>query len=192
MLNRSFDLIEAADAEEFLKFRKPVEDITILKKGWLDKMREQKSESHATKDHFNSHLETVKYNDLEALKRKNRPFASGVEVEAYMKGDETVEGKNDRPYLEVRYAKNMSLQLKHSDKLFRLQRDHKKFTNEKYAKNLTSYLTNARKISNLVSNDLFDTISKITGRSVTETSETENTQTEQTEQQHTPSFKSGE
>ena len=124
-------------------------------------------------------LEALK--NLEALKIKNRPFASGVEVEVYMKGDETVEGKNDRLYLEVRYAKNMSLQLKHSDKLFRLQRHHKKFTNEKYAKNLTSYLTNARKTSNLVSNDFFAAIQNRHGRPVTEISDIDNTQTEQTE-----------
>ena len=187
VLNKSFDLIEASNAEEFLKFRKPAKGINELKRSWLDKMREEENESHATKDAVNSHLETVKYNDLEVLKSKNGPFVNGEEVERYLKGNETAEEKNDRLYIEVRYAKNTSLRLKHSDQVFRLKRDYKNLTNEEYAENLMNYLGNVRKTSSLLSTDLFDAISKITG-----VCEIENVPTEQTEKQHIPSFKPGE
>ena len=55
VLNKSFDLIEASNAEEFLKFQKQAKGINELKRSWLDKMREEENESHATKDAVNSH-----------------------------------------------------------------------------------------------------------------------------------------
>ena len=83
-----------------------------------------------------------------------------------MNGDETAEEKNKRLYTEVRYAKNTSLRLKHSDPVFRLKRDYKNLTNEEYAANLMNYLGSARKTSSLTVNDLSNAISKITGRTV--------------------------
>ena len=193
VLNKSIDLIEAKEAEEFLSFRKPSQGIAILKKDWLGKMRELENETFASKDDVNSHLDTVKYKDLEFLKSKNGPFVNGEEVEMYLKGDETAEEKNERFYFEVRYAKNTSLRLKHTDAVFRLKRDHKNLTNEEYAENLMNYLGSVRKTSSLTVNDLSDAISKITGRVSTEISNTETVHSPAELRHQSPSsFKPGE
>ena len=194
VLNKSIDLIENREAKEFLSFRKASQGITKLKKDWLNKMREEENESFASKDDVNSHLETVKYKDLEFLKGRDGPFVSAEEVEVYMNGDETAEEKNKRLYTEVRYAKNTSLRLKHSDPVFRLKRDYKNLTNEEYAANLMNYLGSARKTSSLTVNDLSNAISKITGRTVT--THNSNTQSEHSSpeilHQSPSSFKPGE
>ena len=106
VLNKSIDLIENRDAKEVLSFRKASQGIAKLKKDWLEKMREEENESFASKDDVNSHLETVKYEDLEFLKERDGPFVSAEEVELYLNGDKTAEEKNKRLYAEVRYAKN--------------------------------------------------------------------------------------
>ena len=120
-------------------------------------------------------MDTVKYKDLETLKSHGGPFVSGEEVEMYLKGGEEEKKKNDRLYVEVRYAKNTSLRLKHSDEVFRLKREHKNLTNEEYAENLINYLGSVRKTSSLSSSDLFDAISKITGRAIADKSTNKST-----------------
>ena len=170
-MNKSFDLIEGGEAKKFLSFRKPAQEIATLKKGWLGKMRELEGETFASKDDVNTHLDTVKYEDLETLKSHGGPFVSGKEVEMYLKGGKGEKKKNDQLYVEVRrYAKNTSLRLKHSDEVFRLKRGHKNLTNEEYVENLINYLGSVRKTSSLSSNDLFDAISKITGRGIADKS----------------------
>ena len=69
---------------------------------------------------------------------------------------------NKRLYVEVRYAKNTSLRLKHTDPIFRLKRNGKNLVNEEYVENLTSYLGSARKTSTISVNDLENAICKIT------------------------------
>lgn len=129
----------------------------------------------------------------------------GEEVDRYFKGNETFEEKNARMYVEVRYAKNTSLRLKHNDELFR---GHKKLTDKVYAENLMIYLGNVRKTSNLSTRDLFVAISKMTGCSLADTSmaynslqvsivshdtsKTENEQNTKTDKQPNSSFKLGE
>ena len=65
--------------------------------------------------------------------------------------------------MEVRYAKNCSLRLKHTDTVFRLKRTGKNLLSSEYADNLVMYLGCAHKTGTLSVNDLSDTIKKITG-----------------------------
>lgn len=117
----------------------------------LEQMQSLEGATFASKDIVNQHLDTVKYKDLEDLKGEGGPFAKGEEVEVYMKGNETPEEKNKRLYVEVSYAKNTSLRLKHSDPVFRLKRDNRNLSNEEYAENLIHFLGSAHKTASISS-----------------------------------------
>ena len=115
------------------------------------------------------HLDSVKYRDLEFLKSKGGPFTSADEVEDFMKQEMDSKEKNQRLYVEVRYAKNTSLRLKHTDPVFRLRRDNKNLISIEYAENLKCYLGSARKTTTISVSDLSDAICKITGVTNTNT-----------------------
>ena len=195
VLNKSFDLIQGTDPKKYLSFRKPAQDIAKLKNDWLERMQSLEDATFASKDTVNQHLDTVKYKDLEDLKGKGGPFIKGEEVEVYMKGNDTPEEKNKRLYVEVRYAKNMSLRLKHSDPVFRLKRDNRNLSNEEYAENLIQFLGSARKTTSISSSDLTDAISKITGAALP-TTKTQSETSIETSIDHFPqqvsSFQPGE
>ena len=162
VLNKSFDLIEKRKLGEYLNYRKPGQAISDLKKEWHEKMKLLENEAFADKDHANMHLDSVKYNDLEFLKSCGGPFTSAEEVEEYVP-QIYIQNMNKRLFIEVRYAKNTSLRLKHSDPVFRLRRNGKNLSNEEFAKNLVSYLGSARKTTTISPVDLENAISKITG-----------------------------
>ena len=86
-------------------------------------MKAMESNTFVEKEKLNMHLESVKYKDLEFLKTKGGPFTTSEEVEKFMANNEIeTKEKNQRLYVEVRYTKNSSLRLKHSDSVFRLKR----------------------------------------------------------------------
>ena len=166
VLNKSFDLVMKADPKKYLSFRKPAQNIAKLKRNWLDKMQDLEDASLATKDAVNKHIEFIKYKNLASLKSKGGPFDSSHQVMDFMQGSESVDEKNKRLYIEVRYAKNTSLRLKHNDPVFRLKRDNRNLTNEEYADNLINFFGSASKIDSIKSSDLDNAISKITGDSM--------------------------
>ena len=129
-------------------------------------MQDLEDASLATKDAVNKHIESIKYKDLAFLKSKGGPFDSSHQVMDFMQGSESVDEKNKRLYIEVRYAKNTSLRLKHNDPVFRLKRDNRNLTNEEYADNLINFFGSASKIDSIKSSDLDNAISKITGNSM--------------------------
>ena len=161
VLNKSFDLIEKRKPGEYLNYRKPAQAISDLKKEWHEKMKLLENEAFADKDHVNMHLDSVKYNNLEFLKSCGGSFTSAEEVEEYV-SQTNIPNMNKRLYIEVRYAKNTSLRLKHSDPVFCLRRNGKNLSNEEFAENLVSYLGIARKTT-ISPVDLENAISKITG-----------------------------
>ena len=165
ILNKSFDLLEKRQSKDYLKFRKPAQAVSALKADWKDKMQSMEIGAFAEKEKVNMHLDSVRYKDLEFLKSKGGPFTTLEEVEIFMNQikDSKEENHNQRLYIEVRYAKNTSLRLKHSDPVFRLRRDNKNLSNREYSENLKTYLGSARKTTTISVSDLSDVISKITG-----------------------------
>ena len=73
------------------------------------------------------------------------------------------ENVNKRLYLEVRYAKNASLRLKHSDPIFRLRHDNKNLCSNESAENLIKYIGTSRNSGSLTMDNLAAAIKKITG-----------------------------
>ena len=125
-------------------------------------------EAFSDKETISMHIESIKYKDLEFLKSVGGPFTTTEEMQSYEKEIEDSKRKNKRLYVEVRFAKNTSLRLKHTDPVFRLKRDNKNLHHSSdYAENLMIYLGTARKSGNILSmNDLSDAIKKITGKNV--------------------------
>ena len=133
-------------------------------------MKVMERDAFAEKEKINTHLDSVKFKDLEFLKTKGGPFTTSEEVDIFMDKKQMIpKEKNHRLYVEVRYAKNTSLRLNHSDSVFRLRRDNKNLSSEEYSENLKTYLGSARKIKTISISDLSDVIviAKITGKKST-------------------------
>ena len=66
VLNKSFDLIEIKDPKDFNKFRKPAQEISVLKGEWKEKIKAME-EAISDKETINMHIESIKYKDLVLL-----------------------------------------------------------------------------------------------------------------------------
>ena len=155
ILNKSFDLLEKSGHLLPSQLnRQAARDIKLMKIEWNEKMKEMERKGNLKKDEDNNHLETIKYKDLEYLKARNGPFTTVEEVENFDKTTPDSEEKNKRLYIEVRYAKNTCLSLKHTASVFRLKKQYKNLTSEEYVENLCQYLGGARSKKVLTENDL--------------------------------------
>ena len=164
VLNKSFDLIDKSGSlEKFRKFRSAANDIKLLKVEWNQKMKRLEAEGNLKRDLDNNHSESVKYKDLEFLKQHDGPFTTAEEVKEFNRKTPEGEEKNKRLYIEVRYAKNTCLSLKHTASVFRLKENHKKLTTDQYAQNLCHYLSDARDKATLTANDLSRALDNLVG-----------------------------
>ena len=155
LLNKSFDLLEkSGDLPKFQSFRTAAQDIKLMKIEWNEKMRKMEETGNLKKDVDNNHIESVKYRDLEYLKEKNGLFTTAEEVRDFDANTPESSEKNKRLYIEVRYAKNSCLSLKHTASVFRLKKDHKNLSSKEYVENLCQYLSDARNKTALTAADL--------------------------------------
>ena len=122
-----------------------------LKAEWKEKMQAMESDGFTEKDKFNMHLNSVKHKDLGYLKNKDGPFTTSEGVDIFMDQIQIdPKEKNHRLYVEVRYAKNTSLRLKHdSDCVFRLSRNNQNLSSKEYSENLKTYLGSVRKTTTI-------------------------------------------
>ena len=155
LLNKSFDLLEkSGDHPKFQSFRTAAQDIKLMKIEWNEKMRKMEETGNLKKDVDNNHIESVKYRDLEYLKEKNGLFTTAEEVRDFDANTPESSEKNKRLYIEVRYAKNSCLSLKHTASVFRLKKVHKNLSSKEYVENLCQYLSDARNKTALTAADL--------------------------------------
>ena len=117
-------------------------------------MRKMEETGNLKKDVDNNHIESVKYRDLEYLKEKNGLFTTAEVVRDFDANTPESSEKNKRLYIEVRYAKNSCLSLKHTASVFRLKKDHKNLSSKEYVENLCQYLSDARNKTALTAADL--------------------------------------
>ena len=144
LLNKSFDLLEnSGKLSELRRFRKAAQEIKSMKVNWNAKMKKMEEEGNLKKNDDNIHIENVKYNDLDYLKNHNGPFTSDKAMREFDISTPESSEKNERLYIEVRYAKNTCLSLKHTAPVFRLMRNHKKLPSQEYVDNRCQYLGDA-------------------------------------------------
>ena len=141
VLNKSSDLIKKCFGN-FRKFKKQAKDIKDLKYQWNEKMKVLEKEGLASKEAASLSEESKKLRDLDFLKTQSPPgpFTSAEEVDKYLSNDSVTESeKNQRLYIEIRYAKLSTSNMKRSSAIFKLKKNYKNLDNDDYAHNLRLY-----------------------------------------------------
>lgn len=154
VLNKSIDLI--TDFSNLSKFRRQAKDIEDLKQKWNKNMQDLEQQGLLDKEAKSLTEEHKKLNDLKYLKSQNPtgPFTSVEEVDNFMKNSNLSDAeKNHRLYIEVRYAKMSTSNMKRSSALFRLKKNYANLSCEDYAHNLRLYFGCVNSISTITRDD---------------------------------------
>ena len=100
-------------------------------------------------------LDRKKLKDLEYLKKQtpSGPFISSDDIDLFMSTYEEPE-RRKRLYIEVRYAKHSTSNLKRSNNIFRLKKNGKMLDSEDYVHNLKVYFGCINAVSTITLADL--------------------------------------
>ena len=163
ILNKSKDLIK--QNYDFKLFKKPKEEIAALRQQWSQKIKELDLKGFTAKEALNLTEENKKLNDLATLKQQDLPgpFTSSKEVLDYMSSCPDSKEKNNRMYLEVRYARESSMSLKRTSAVFKLKIGGKNLSTEDYATNLNKYFDSAKTCSTITLGDLTNVLTGLKG-----------------------------
>ncbi len=166
VLNKSIDILEQSNPNDFKKFIKPSKEVKEIKLEWADKVKQQKTEAFSEKEKASLSEESKKYSLLETLKKESipGPFTSEEEIKNFLETDLDDKLKNKRMYDEVKYARITCMSLKRTAAVFRLRRNHRNLSTEEYAENLISYLSTARCCSQITIGDLRNVMYGIMGK----------------------------
>ena len=107
--NQSADLIAKSDPGAFRAHQKSAVAIKEVKLTWNEKQGQLRKEKLSEKKIANLSIERRKNQDLETLKKLGGPFTNPRDVAKLMRSRITDEKKNQRLYVEVRYARDTSL-----------------------------------------------------------------------------------
>ena len=164
VLNKSLDIIK--QNYTFKLFKKPKEEIAVLRQEWSAKMKALDSKGFTEKEALNLTQENKKLKDLAYLKQQKvpGPFTSSNEVQKFMSSCQDSKEKNSRLYLEVRYAKESSMSLKRTASVFRLKIGGKNLATDDYAANLCKYFDSAKACSTLTLGDLTNVLTGLKGK----------------------------
>ena len=123
---------------------------------WKEKIKAHQVKTHSDKEKSCLKEESTKYNLLEKLKKEDipGPFTNEDEIKRYLLHQVEDDIKNKHMYDEVRYARISCMSLKPTAAVFRLKRNHKNLTTDKYAENLIAYLSNAHCALSILWGDL--------------------------------------
>lgn len=139
VVNKSTDLITDSFAN-FKKFRRQAKDIKDVKNQWNKKMEDLEKEGLSSQEAASLTEEHKRLRDLKFLKTQNPsgPFTSADEVNSNM-SNTTFTERSERLYIEVRYAKSSTSNMKKSSAVFKLKKNYKRLDTEDYAHNLKLY-----------------------------------------------------
>ena len=186
VLNRSADLI-TNNASSFTKYRKAAKDIQRIRVQWNAKMKELEQKGYESKEALNLKKDASKLKDLEFLKNQQipGPFTSADDVDMYINSELTIKDKQDRLYIEVRYAKAtcLSMNTKSLNQFFKLRQKGKKLDYEKYADCLKSYFDTSKSMSTVTLPELKSTLGEIRNEICSNEAESENFESASMEKQ---------
>ena len=112
----------------------------ILSK-WEEKQKQLQKKGMDDKDLANVAVDKQRNADLEKLVKLGGPFTSSDAVRKYLDNDSIDEkDKNQRMYIEIRYAKNTSLSFPKCSEIFKLKKKYKNLSTKEYCVNLMTYL----------------------------------------------------
>ena len=141
---KSADLIDQQPSGSYSYYKKIASDqIPEIIKKWNTKQEILVEKGLEQKQAANVTVDKRRNRDLQELKEQGGPFTNSEEVELYVNDSEISEDiKNKRLYLEIRYARDISLSIPKTSDIFRLKKDYKNLPTLKYATNLQVYLKN--------------------------------------------------
>ena len=148
------------------KYRSVAKEINDIRMNWNERMMKLQEEGYSGKEALAITKENKKIKDLAFLKAQKipGPFTTKEEIEKFMKSCKESISKNKRMYIEVRYARQTSLSLKESAKVFRLKKNGKNLDTMDYALNLSKYLETAKNNSTLTIGDLNNVLTGLKGK----------------------------
>ena len=142
---KSTDLIDKRPSGSYRAYRtlvSPGGRLPQIMQEWNEKQDDLVEQGLDIKQAANVAVDKRRNRDLQELKQQGGPFTSSEEVDEYINSGITEDLKNKRLYLEIRYARDMSLSIPKGSDIFRLKRNYKNLPTNTYATNLKVYLRN--------------------------------------------------
>ena len=141
---KSVDLVELHPVDEFKQFGKKAKRVNSLVTEWSAEQAKLEESGLSRMEVSRVSAEKRKLSDLEKLVAQGGPFTRSKQVDDFLKRKRLSDkDKQDRLYLEVRYARDTTLSLPKSSDLFRLRESYQALPTKKLAKNLKVYLDKA-------------------------------------------------
>ena len=164
VLNRSSDLLKE-NCSSFKKYRKAAADIKKIRVKWNAKMKELEKRGFDTKEALNLKKDASKLKDLDFLKTQTipGPFSSTKDVDMFLESDLTPKEKQDRLYVEVRYAKTtcLSMNTKPLNQFFKLRQKSRKLEFNIYADCLKRYFDTSKSVNTVSLPEFKNTLGEI-------------------------------
>ena len=163
VIKSAMNLIEKHPPSSFRKFKHQATEIKKLTAQFNEKMALLQEEGYDKSVLLNAKRESNKLKDLTTLKRKEPqgPFSSVKDVRDYLLLPMDDKERNERLYIEVRYARMTSSTLKETAAVFRLKRNGKNLPTAEYADNLVKYFDDTESVGTLSMDDLNFVLSKM-------------------------------
>jgi hypothetical protein len=141
---KSVDLVELHPVDEFKQFGKKAKRVNSLVTEWSAEQAKLEESGLSRMEVSRVSAEKRKLSDLEKLVAQGGPFTRSKQVDDFLKRKRLSDkDKQDRLYLEVRYARDTTLSLPKFSDLFRLRESYQALPTKKLAKNLKVYLDKA-------------------------------------------------
>ena len=138
--SKSYDLIELQPVDAYKNYTETAKKVNHLVREWKEKQVEMEKQGMSKKmiESISSERRRVKH--LDKLKKEGGPFTKPEEVEGFIASDLSEKEKQDRLYIEVRFARDTTLSLPKKSELFRVKEKYKSLPLEKLAANLKVHL----------------------------------------------------
>ena len=164
VLKRAEDIVQS-QSKTFMLFKKEAKCIEDVKVKWSAKMKELEKEGFEAKDALNVKKDASKLKDLEYLKNQQLPgpITSTEELKLLLESDLTEKQRQDRLYIEVRYAKTtcLSMNTQAANRFFRLRENGKKFSSQVYANCLFRYFDTSKAVAKVTIPDFVMSLGNI-------------------------------
>ena len=122
-------------------------------------------EGYQANDALNVKRDASKLKDLEYLKQQQipGPFTAAEDIQLFIESDIEEKTKQDRLYIEVRYAKAtcLSMNTQTAKRFFKLRENGKKMPYEVYSECLLKYLDASKAVAKVSIRDFRDTLGNI-------------------------------
>ena len=159
---KGVDLIEGEEMPaRFKKLTVTGGDLPLIMKEWEAKQAELKKEGMGDKEIQNLAVDKRRNADLSLLTAAGGPFTKSEQVDQFMKEVMEEKQRNQRLYIEVRYARDASVAFPKSSDIFKLKKNYRNLESSMYAANLKAYLDKLVCHVNMDMTDFTEAVTKL-------------------------------